>query len=112
MDTKLTLKLDRGVIEKAKLYAEHRGVSLSRVVESYFLGLTRDEEPASRELTGVVAQQPIGREEYTNVIPTGGFLVLHGCHLGLHRCVWRCVCARPTLAGCNRHHRFPQRPSR
>jgi hypothetical protein len=56
MDTKLTLKLDRDVIEKAKLYAQHRGVSLSRVVESYFLGLTRDEEPASRELTGVVAE--------------------------------------------------------
>jgi hypothetical protein len=56
MATKLTLKLDRAVIEKAKLYAQRRGVSLSRVVESYFLGLTRDEEPASRELTGVVAE--------------------------------------------------------
>jgi hypothetical protein len=56
MDTKLTLKLDKDVIEKAKIYARHRGVSLSRVVESYFLGLTRDEEPASRELTGIVAE--------------------------------------------------------
>jgi hypothetical protein len=56
MDTKLTLKLDRHVIEKAKLYARDRGVSLSRVVESYLLGLTRNEEPASRELTGIVAE--------------------------------------------------------
>jgi Family of unknown function (DUF6364) len=56
MDTKLTLKLDQAVIEKAKLYARHRGVSLSRVVESYFLGLTREEAPTSRELTGIVAE--------------------------------------------------------
>jgi len=56
MDTKLTLKLDQHVIEKAKLYARRRGVSLSRVVESYFLGLTRDEASAPRELTGIVAE--------------------------------------------------------
>jgi len=56
MDTKLTLKLDKRVIDKAKVYARHRGVSLSRVVESYFLGLTRDEESPSREPTGIVAE--------------------------------------------------------
>ncbi|HVR06784.1 MAG TPA: DUF6364 family protein [Thermoanaerobaculia bacterium] len=56
MDTKLTLKLDKDIIDKAKLYARHRGVSLSRVVETYFLGLTRDEGSASRELTGIVAE--------------------------------------------------------
>jgi hypothetical protein len=56
MDSKLTLKLDKEAIERAKLYAQHRGVSLSRVVESYFLGLTRDEEPAPRKLTGIVAE--------------------------------------------------------
>lgn len=37
MDTKLTLKLDKEAIEQAKRYAERRGLSLSRVVESYFL---------------------------------------------------------------------------
>jgi hypothetical protein len=56
MDTKLTLKLDKGVIERAKLYARHRGVSLSRVVETYFLGLTRGEEPRAPELTGTVSE--------------------------------------------------------
>ena len=56
MDTKLTLKLDKRVIEKAKLYARHRDISLSRVVESYFLALTRDDDPAGRELSGVVAE--------------------------------------------------------
>jgi Family of unknown function (DUF6364) len=56
MDTKLTLKLEKRVIDKAKVYARHRGVSLSRVVESYFLGLTRDEVSPSREPTGLVAE--------------------------------------------------------
>jgi Family of unknown function (DUF6364) len=56
MDTKLTLKLDKRVIEKAKLYARHRDISLSRVVESYFLALTRDDDFAARELTGIVAE--------------------------------------------------------
>jgi hypothetical protein len=56
MDSKLTLKLDKEVIEKAKHYAEQRGVSLSRVVEGYFLGLTRGEATPARELTGIVAE--------------------------------------------------------
>ena len=55
MDTKLTLKLDRGVIERTKRYAERRGVSLSEMVESYFIGLTQAEE-GSPKPTGVVAE--------------------------------------------------------
>jgi Family of unknown function (DUF6364) len=56
MDTKLTLKLDQEVIERAKLYAHSRGVSLSRVVETYLFGLTCEEKPGERKLTGVVAE--------------------------------------------------------
>lgn len=56
MNTKLTLKLDQAVIERAKLYARHRGVSLSRVVESCLRGLARGEEPAAGALTGTVAE--------------------------------------------------------
>ncbi|MBV8199049.1 MAG: antitoxin [Acidobacteria bacterium] len=56
MNTKLTLKLDQNAIEKAKLYARRRGVSLSRMVEGYFRGLTRDADANPRELTGVVAE--------------------------------------------------------
>lgn len=33
MDTKLTLHFDREVIEKAKTFAESRGISLSRLTE-------------------------------------------------------------------------------
>ena len=56
MDTKLTLKLDRDVIERTKRYAERRGVSLSEMVETYFAGLTRSESTARREPTGIVAE--------------------------------------------------------
>ena len=35
MNTKLTLKLDKSVIEKAKKYATINNTSVSRIVESY-----------------------------------------------------------------------------
>ena len=40
MDTKLTLKLDKVVIERAKEYAASRGSSLSRIIESFLQSLT------------------------------------------------------------------------
>lgn len=39
MDTKLTLKLDKAVIEKAKDYALTHKRSLSRIIESYLQSL-------------------------------------------------------------------------
>jgi hypothetical protein len=56
MNTKLTLKLDEEVIEKAKAYAERRGLSLSRMVESYFSGLTQQDDQVEQRPTGVVAE--------------------------------------------------------
>ena len=43
MDTKLTLKLNQEVIEKAKLYATEKKLSLSRLIENYLSTLTSDE---------------------------------------------------------------------
>ena len=43
MDTKLTLKLDKVVIKRAKEYASSRKRSLSRIIESYLQSLTVDE---------------------------------------------------------------------
>lgn len=40
MDTKLTLKLDQEVIEKAKKYASDKKLSLSRIIENYLNSLT------------------------------------------------------------------------
>lgn len=42
MDTKLTLKLDQEIIEKAKQYASEKKVSLSRIIENYLNSLTSD----------------------------------------------------------------------
>jgi hypothetical protein len=42
MDTKLTLKLDQEIIEKAKHYASEKKVSLSRIIENYLNSLTSD----------------------------------------------------------------------
>lgn len=42
MDTKLTLKLDKGVIERAKDYAAKQNISLSKLIESYLRAVAVD----------------------------------------------------------------------
>lgn len=42
MDTKLTLKLNQEVIEKAKQYASDKKLSLSRLIENYLNSLTSE----------------------------------------------------------------------
>jgi len=44
MDTKLTLKLNKEVIEKAKKYASKKKVSLSRIIEAYLQALTSEKK--------------------------------------------------------------------
>jgi len=44
MDTKLTLKLNQEVIEKAKKYASDKKMSLSRIIESYLQSLTSEKK--------------------------------------------------------------------
>lgn len=44
MDTKLTLKLDKVVIEKAKRYAQSHQRSLSGIIESYLEAITLPDE--------------------------------------------------------------------
>ena len=36
MEAKLTLKLDKYIIEEARVYAKNRNLSLSKMVEKYF----------------------------------------------------------------------------
>ncbi len=75
MDTKLTLKLDRESIEKAKRYARERHVSLSKMVERFFAFITEDDagekpvhSPLVRELTGIIPPERIDtiNELYTD----------------------------------------------
>lgn len=49
MDAKLTLKLDKSVIEKAKEYASLKNKSLSRLIESYLKSLVSSEADQSDE---------------------------------------------------------------
>jgi hypothetical protein len=50
MDTKLTLKIDKTVIEKAKDYASNQHVSLSKLVENYLNSLT-SKTPKADQIT-------------------------------------------------------------
>lgn len=60
MDTKLTLNVDKAVIERAKEYARSQKISLSRLIESYLDSLTskksKDVEitPLVESLSGVI----------------------------------------------------------
>ncbi|RAR47048.1 DUF6364 family protein [Flavobacterium lacus] len=57
MNTKLTLSLDKEIIEKAKIYAKGTGRSLSEMVENYFKNLvstSKDEDihPKVKKIIG------------------------------------------------------------
>ena len=70
MDTKLTLKLDRAVIRRAKSYAAARNQSLSVLVERFFQAITAPEDggtdpggtPIVSELAGII-ELPTGSRE-------------------------------------------------
>lgn len=48
METKLTLRLNDSVIERAKIYAKSQKISLSKMIESYLDSLTRKKEKDSK----------------------------------------------------------------
>ncbi len=60
MDTKLTIRLDDQVIQRAKEYAKKHRISLSRMIEAYLDSLTQDEvkemeiSPLVESLSGVI----------------------------------------------------------
>ena len=60
MDTKLTLSLDKQIIEAAKKYAKKKNTSLSNLIENYLVNVTRspnfEEEisPLVKSLSGVL----------------------------------------------------------
>ena len=51
MNTKLTLRLDDRLIEKAKRYSDRSGKSLSQLVSDYFALIEGDEPLTGTELT-------------------------------------------------------------
>ncbi len=76
MNTKLTLNLNKDIIEQTKIYAQEKQQSLSSLVENYFRFLLRREQPAAppdisptvRELSGIIQldNSMDVRESYTN----------------------------------------------
>ena len=66
METKLTLRLNDNVIERAKAYAKSQRISLSKMIESYLDSLTREKAtenkisitPLVESLSGVINLPP------------------------------------------------------
>lgn len=76
MDTKLTLKLNEDVIEKAKEYAKSKKTSLSDLIENYLQKLTDDKKsnktitPLVKSLSGVISltKDYNDKKEYTDYL--------------------------------------------
>ncbi len=63
MTTKLTLTIDKSIIERAKSYAKHTGRSLSELIENYLETITQEsgEEKISPKLNKIVGSVKIPR---------------------------------------------------
>jgi hypothetical protein len=60
MTTKLTLTVEKSVIERAKLYAKNTGRSLSEIIENYLTTITNEGtntelSPKLKKIVGVVS---------------------------------------------------------
>lgn len=55
MTNKLTLALDGNVVKKAKAYAHQRHLSLSKLVEYYFLSLTSETKEKTKAVLPITA---------------------------------------------------------
>ena len=71
MQTKLTLRLEDELIEKAKILARQRGKSLSRLVSEYFNYITSQEvksktdlPPIVKSLYGSLANSEVDESDY------------------------------------------------
>jgi hypothetical protein len=63
MNTKLTLTIDKTVIEEAKAFAKEQGKSLSGIIENYLKTLPKEKKqdelsPNVKKLVGVVKLPP------------------------------------------------------
>ena len=71
MQTKLTLRLDDELINRAKSYAKKRGKSVSQIVAGYFSVLDAEPEkkaseftPLVRSLKGSLKGAKVGKKDY------------------------------------------------
>ena len=74
MNTKLTLNLDKEIIEEAKTYAKNHRVSLSKLIENYLNSITKASKakstvsPLVESLTGIIPSDYDERTDYRNYI--------------------------------------------
>ena len=75
MNSKLTLKLNENVINKAKQYAKENNISLSKMIESYLQAVTLNKRndvkisPLVESLTGVIElEKDDYRKDYTDFL--------------------------------------------
>jgi len=75
METKLTLKLDKKVIQSVKKYAQSNNKSLSKLVENFFRNLVSETEsknelysPLVEELSGVLSEKDLQGLDYVGFL--------------------------------------------
>lgn len=75
MNTKLTLQLNKDVIEQAKQYAKNQNTSLSKLIESILSKLVTEEEestisPLVKSLSGIIdlPEDYDTRSDYTSYL--------------------------------------------
>lgn len=74
MNSKLTLSIDKEIIEEAKTYAKTKRVSLSKLIENYLNSLSHESKnsdtvsPLVQSLTGIIPNSYDEREDYRNYI--------------------------------------------
>jgi hypothetical protein len=56
MSTKLTLSLEKEIIQRAKAYAKDQNISLSKLVENYLLSVVSDYGASSIPAGSIVAE--------------------------------------------------------
>lgn len=74
MNTKLTLNIDKEIIEEAKNYAKSQQVSLSKLIENYLNSLTSTAKkkssvsPLVESLTGIIPNDYDEKKDYRKYI--------------------------------------------
>jgi hypothetical protein len=77
MDTKLTLSMDKNIIEQAKKYARRKNTSLSNLIENYLVSVTKNSDegestisPLVKSLSGVIKldKKANPKKQYTDFL--------------------------------------------
>jgi len=69
MQTKLTLRLESELIERAKSHAKAQGKSLSKMVADYFKQFSEEDpgqsiSPITQSLIGIIDDKRLSKEDY------------------------------------------------